>query len=330
MQSRSLIIGMVLALVFTSCAPVLNTYKVKNEQFGIQIFESEDALAQMESYQELVAMAEEQAGSRGFLAAFGLMSKLTSAAVSGVVKLIANEKEKYTQEYESSLEDLYFYNEPSWTSPTDPSKIRFAGFEILRMADIDKKTGIRDTAVCIRFGLDDSNPGEIIHNAIFRLKVTDFIFKYSKAKVANGMLKKKNVTIAEEKYVDFYIEVEVRSRWINKDGEVKYHTSKMDLRIDDLPLDPEGEEHQKFITEKVIGTVLNGHSLLPTRTYGNCLAAEEEESAVFGEDPVIKVGYKPCFGTGSYGLTVKVTEEGTTKVQQVTGKLYDEAIKMVP
>lgn len=291
-----------------SCVSISNTNQTKNEVTSIRIEESKEALL-------LTDLAPQNANvtqSRGLMTA-EIIGKGVSLAVDGVKKLIEIDEKKYTAEYTSALDELYFYYNLSERGAMDPEGIQFSGINFLRM--VDTKEGVRDTAVYLSLALDTSNPLDLINNGVFGLKVADFKLKYSKAKIpTTKWFLPWTLFFKNDKKINIDFDILIKARWTTSNG-ILYDNIEVGhfyFNLRDIPLEA---SEQKEFTKQFIGQRIDGYSFLVPRSYGFYYSLTQS--------------LEQCYGQGMYNIQVNVNESGKEKlvtklVQENYETLLDE------
>ena len=289
------------AIIFPGCIGTKFGSANKKEALNMKIKEQPDVINYaVLQRQEVPNLASRGDKGRGPLS--GLAGGAISLATSAIKQMIANDKKKYTAQYEFALTDLYFYDQLSTEGPFDPIGMQFSGFKVVRTFD---NKGVRDTALIAEFELDVENPYEVINNSVFRLRLKSLELNYAKAKIAAG---NKNLL-----NMDF--EITFHTSYVNAEGHlfkaVELGTFYFFLRK--APLDKDTEEHAAFY-EKLKGKKLEGQSFIVPRSFGYHITGQNLT--------------EPVYSQGAYIIDVKVKESSKNSfVNQLaidnSGKLMD-------
>ncbi|MGB4843481.1 MAG: hypothetical protein WBP16_03390 [Ferruginibacter sp.] len=269
--------------LFAGCAASNKGSVSKDEKLNMNIKEKRDVV----NFSALKDQPTESLAMRGSSSARGMsvtpvVGAVVSLASNAIKKVIANEKKKYTADYQFALTDLYFYDQLSNESPFDPVGMQFNGFKIIRT--FTNSSGHTDTAFTAGFLLDKTNPYEILNNSLFRLKLDDINLKYAKAKVPAGGKKELNMDIE----IGFY------SSYLNKDAVLFDNVclGKFYLFLRNAPLDSTADNYTAYY-EQLKGSSLTGKSFIVPRSFGYHI-----------EEAVPVQGYSQ----GAYTIIVKVKE----------------------
>ncbi|HEY9364639.1 MAG TPA: hypothetical protein VIQ00_15340 [Chitinophagaceae bacterium] len=289
------------AIIFPGCIGTKFGSANKKEALNMKIKEQPDVINYaVLQRQEVPNLASRGDKGRGPLS--GLAGGAISLATSAIKQMIANDKKKYTAQYEFALTDLYFYDQLSTEGPFDPIGMQFSGFKVVRTFD---NKGVRDTALIAEFELDVENPYEVINNSVFRLRLKSLELNYAKAKIAAG---NKNLL-----NMDF--EITFHTSYVNAEGHlfkaVELGTFYFFLRK--APLDKDTEEHAAYY-EKLKGKKLEGQSFIVPRSFGYHITGQNLT--------------EPVYSQGAYIIDVKVKESSKNSfVNQLaidnSGKLMD-------
>jgi hypothetical protein len=103
------------------------------------------------------------------------------------------------------MDSTYFYSDVSHEGPFDVSTMQFAGFTIARL--IKDNTDSTVKAMGASFEVDTTNLYEIAYDGVFRLKLKNIFFNYTKAKLPRG-----------KKKLDVDLYVAILASYITKDG----------------------------------------------------------------------------------------------------------------
>ncbi len=279
--------------LLAGCKGSQYSHKKKHEVTVLNVQKTKpiDLLA-FQSIEELHNSTEVASSRAAFLGAYG--STAIGMAMTGVKALIKHEQEKYHDEYDFELipqghriqnDSSYFYKGISDIA-FNPSDMQFNGFTIVRMSG-------KDTAMRAVFEVDKSNLCEIFYDGIFRLKLKEFEFNYSKAKVSA-----KGVHGAPRLNLDFTIDF--TSSFISNDGRLN-----TDVPIGKFTLNLAGVcLHNADSCKKYIGRKLEGYSFLAPRSYGYSVQA-----------------VRPIYSQGAFSIRVNVKEVANRKM---VGKLMTQ------
>lgn len=245
--------------------------------------------------QEIPSFSDRASQSRGFFAP--LLGGAVSLATNAVKKMIANQRRKYTAEYSFGLTDLYFYDQLSLESVFDPVGLQFEGFILIRT--FLNKNNQTDTALIARFELDTTSTNEIINNSIFRLKLTDFDMRHTKAKVSR-----------RHPDINMDFEISFKTSYVNEMGQLfdNVPLGKFYLSLRNAPLNKSDTAYTPYY-ERLKGRRLEGKSFIVPRSFGYYK----------GESGNVDKSYSQ----GSYTITAKVTE--SSKDRFVTKILVDNS-----
>ena len=272
------------SLILSGCVAYENSYKIDGEKLAMKIKEDSSLLTKKLPSQEIA--------SRGL--ATDIIGKSASVVFASVKNLIDNDTKKYSAEYNSGLSNLYFYRKPSAKGANDPEGMQFYGYEFLRTFDNNGKT---DTALYMAVSIDKSNKYDIVNNSIFRLKLDKFVFNYSKAKI-NGScwyLPWSYLFANKKKKINMDVKITITGTWINEQQQIfKDETlGTFYLTLRDMPIDKSMPGYKEYY-DKLKGTILNGISFLPPRSFGYYY--DEEQNLA------------KCWGQGIYGISVSYKE----------------------
>ncbi len=278
---------------------------VKEETVAMKIKEQRNVIDPEKLPAQLpLSMGERALADRG--QGRGLLSpvagSLVSLATSAVKKMIANDKKKYTAEYQVGLTDLYFYDQLSGEGPFDPVGMQFSGFKLVRTF-INSESKV-DTALLADFALDTVNISETINNSIFRLRLKSFDLRFAKAKIATGQQKKLNM--------DF--EITFMTSYVNDQGSIfdSIVLGKFYLFLRDAPLEPSATGYKEYY-QAMQDSILTGKSFIIPRSFGY----HREPDGLM----------KPGYSQGAYSIHVKVKE--SSKNNFVTKLVFDNANLMI-
>lgn len=310
MQLRISIISFLLVSgLWIQCTSVKFSNAVKGEQRKMAVVAdvNNDILA--------TAKLENQAAGRG---AEDILGKGVSLAVSGIKSLINADKKKYAVEYEGVLNELYFYNNISTQEEgvLDPTGIQFKGFDFDRMVKADGKRIRNDTALHVRFEIDQDDPYEIVNNSIFRLKLKQMKLNYAKAKVPSQKWYvpwtwfSKNV---ETINLDF--DIVIKATWFSKEGTFYENVplGKFNFTVRNLPLDPVKQKAFLASDQGPLGKRCSGYSMLVPRSFSSFV------SITRGNKPT----YEHAYGKGIYRIDMKVKE--SSKQSFVLKSFYENS-----
>jgi hypothetical protein len=284
----------------SSCLPSKYGGAKKEESQTMKITETADPINYaMLRPQVIPTMASRGNKERGMID--GIAGTAISLATQGVKLMIERDQKKYVADYTYALNDLYFYDQLSTSSPFDPIGLQFNGFTLIRTF---MHNGVLDTAMEARFVLDTDHPYEIINNSMFRLKLAEIKLNYAKAKIAVGNKNKLNM--------DF--EIIFNSSYVNSNGQLftNAELGKFYFFLRNAPLDKKDPNRQKFYDD-LKGTLLDGQSFIVPRSY----------SYFVNENDKIK----PCYSQGRYNITVNVRE--SSKNSFVNKIIMDNSNKIV-
>ncbi len=230
----------------------------------------------LESSDDLFAASQEGA-SRGL----GITTHLVGLATNGIKEMIADEKKKYQAGYRFALNDLYFYESPSFNSPFDPVGMQFNGFTVERFIKDENDSLI--TAFSATFEPDMENLESIIRDGFFRLKLTDLKLDYAKAKISDDKENKLNMDI----------EISFMASYLTADG-VMHSNELLGTFITNLrgvPIMGAEEDYAKFIHNP---SMVSGKSFIVPRSYSY-------QYDHYGD-------VLPVYSQGAYSIMVNIRE----------------------
>ncbi len=247
------------------------------EKFEMKIDAGRNALSFDKLKVQKLPDSEKKATTRG---ASGI---LISKVVEGIQKMIDNRQKKYSSSYNFSKKDERFYQDISGDGPFDPTGIRFTGFTVSRLLNV-QEGGAADTAFTARFTMDTEleDLQEMLNNGIFRLSLESLT------------LKKPRVAVPEkDSKLNMDFEISILSSFIN-DGDMNREVlvGKFIYSVRNAPLDPNEPGYAKYY-EDLQNTSCIGQSFLVPRSAG-----------YYKTDK----GLAKCWGLGYYTIKVAVKE----------------------
>ena len=297
------------AVLQNACSPYMYSFKKKDESVVLNINRSADKNGIFDFSTLTAQNTADQSGRFAFAPA--MIKPIAMAIFKISMALLDAERKRYTQDYSVTTSDFAFYKLVSDSDAYDCRGMDFAGFDIVRT--FKNKDGSTDNACKISLSVDLDNPKQIANNSMFRLYLSGFDYKYSKAKIAN--LKK------NEKKSSIVIDINLKSTWLTPEGAMHQNEDigRMRLQLKDIPMDPSDPEYNKY-RQSIIGTKLEGFSFLVPRSFGHYLVNDNDGSH-----------FQKVFGTGQFTLDVKVTETGKlTKMQEGVFMGVEMAQKNMP
>jgi len=227
-----------------------------------------------------------------------------TAGSSAVKKMIANDKKKYTADYDFALTDLYFYDQLSTESAFDPVGMKFKGFKVIRL--LENKDGSTDTAMIAEFELDTTNNRayEIINNSIFRLRLKSLVINSTRAKLTAGQQKKINM--------DF--DITFSTSYVNEQGQLFDNVTlgKFYYFVRNAPIDKADPGYSAYYA-KHAGKAVDGKSFIVPRSFGYHIIGPSQTERSWSQ--------------GAYSISVHVKE--STKDKFVTKLLMDNSDKII-
>jgi hypothetical protein len=297
---KSFIVLFIAMCMLCSCAGSRQGSAGESEEVKMNILEKPDVIKYASLQQQDVPdMASRGNGSRGPIA--GIAGGAVSLASNAIKQMIAKDKKKYNAAYDYALTDLYFYDQLSVEGPFDPLGLQFSGFKLVRTFENNGKT---DTALTVSFELDDSNPYEILNNAMFRLKLKSLQLNYAKAKVPGN-----------NNFLNMDFEITFNSSYVNNQGSLfkNIELGKFYFFLRKAPLDKNAAGYDEYY-QNLVGKKIDGQSFIVPRS--------------FGYHVVGKNNAQPSYSQGAYNITVNVKESSkNTFVNQMiidnSGQLVD-------
>lgn len=302
-------LALLAAIMFCNCSPYMYSFKKKDESVALNIIRSENKNGIFDFSKLTAQNTADESGRFAFAPA--MIKPIAMAIFKISMALLDAERKRYTQDYSASATDFAFYKLVSDSDAYDCRGMDFAGFDINRT--FKNKDGGTESACKISLAVDLDKPHEIANNSMFRLYLSGFDYKYSKAKIAN--LKK------NEKKASLIIDINLKSTWLTAEGVMNQNKDigRMRLQLKDIPMDPSDPEYDKY-RKSIIGTKLEGFSFLVPRSFGHYLVSDNDGSH-----------FQKVFGTGQFTLDVKVTETGKlTKMQEGVFMGVEMAQKNMP
>lgn len=288
--------------ILSQCTSHHRSHAVKGEQRLVHVNEAEnrDVLA--------LAMVDTQAPSTRAAGAVDIVGLGVSLATQGVKRLINSDKTNYTAEYKGGANELLFYSTISTKEDgvLDLNGIQFSSFDFVRKVGKGKKVK-SDTALVVRFELDQQYPYEIINNSIFRLKMTKLRLDYARAKIP---LKRWYAPWTwfskKEENINLEFEIVIKATWFSKDGVFYDNVTigRFSKSVNDLPID---SVKQKIWLDtcrtsplRYQNRRLTGYSMLVPRSFSSIIKNKSRGNN--------KIEYDASFGQGMYSIEVKVKE----------------------
>jgi hypothetical protein len=249
--------------------------------------------------QEVPTLANRGAGRSAALVGLAF-----TAGSSAVKKMIANDKKKYTADYDFALTDLYFYDQLSTESAFDPVGMKFKGFRVIRL--LENKDGSADTAMIAEFELDTTNNRayEIINNSIFRLRLKSLVINSTRAKLTGG----------QKKAINMDFDITFSTSYVNEQGQLFDNVTlgKFYFFVRNAPIDKADQNYNTYYA-KHSGKAVDGKSFIVPRSFGYHITGPSQTEKSWSQ--------------GAYSISVHVKE--STKDKFVTKLLMDNSDKII-
>lgn len=182
---------------------------------------------------------------------------LISLAADGIKRMIDNRHEKYTAQFNMAVSDLRFYNNLSSNGAFDPNGIKFNGFSLVRVVR-NVTNNKEDTAFIADFELDTKNPYDILNNSIFKLRLKNLDYRYSKAKMKN-----------DRSAINLDFEITFTTSYVNELGNFFNNVvlGKFYLGLRDAPVNKRRPGYKEYYAS-LENIPLAGKSFIVPRSFG--------------------------------------------------------------
>lgn len=195
-----------------------------------------------------------------------LAGTATSLARNAISGFLERERTRTTLSHFDARSDLYFYDTLSDLHPLDPTGIRFDGLDIIRW--MPGEGGSRDTAFYASLELDQSNPNELLNNAVFRLRLVDLKINASEVPDSRRWYKPWSWFQKQKDTLNLSLGITILASWI--DDSMQVHSGvpigRFEVSLENVPL--KGADGREEFFRHVHEIPVSGYSYLVPRSAG--------------------------------------------------------------
>ncbi len=253
-----------------------------------------------QSFQERAAIrAADGDGERGLVTT--AIDFASNIATKAIFSIMDNVEKSRTSTWRPPVTKDYFYDQPSFLGPMDPSGMQFDGFIMSR--DVVGENGKGSSAFYIKCSLPKDQISNFVANSRFSLQLDTLAIDLSKVKAK----------YTSKKRISMEITVKFVSTWLDSDLVIHENQEFGEFRIC-MP-------NMKYDPENPVVTFSKAKGETSGLISGTCFFIPRSYSVYVDEGQ-----YNPCWSAGEFEMHLTI-KETTSKVKSESAEYMEEFFK---